>query len=424
MLDELRLEEDAWDIIHRHGRRLEDVRQEGVGAFPAMNFSTLNVSAQDVDYPISKAPDMSSSRFHTVYRPISSLQFLTDAKPKVQPQLMWEDEDDIVESQELESVETRESASKNCENVGVNIAVPEYFWSLEAREESRTITETTSFLVKPEASAVKPSSATSHDTQAGQIVSKDNPNFTGWANELTINHGADATQQTLNDSDTNALNAVSNGETRYGGYKIPRILQEERAGVVRHQEREHQYLGDTNSKAFRRIVDGLQDDLNCSLFVKNLPIDVKIADLTAIITTGALVSLSIRLALPPKHLLPAAGISFKQPEAAAEFMAQVRSRAGLSLCGIKIKARDISYNYHGMMAFPEDSKKTRVLLITGPSRFMNWEHWKSYFDSCAKYQISHKAFRAGRDAKQGELEVGFARIDGQAESIHLAIRKE
>lgn len=247
-----------------------------------------------------------------------------------------------------------------------------------------------------------------------RIVSEENPSFAKWAKELSA----------YQEQAAGRPKAVSKVRIAEAPYKVSRMVQEENAGIVRRQVSEHQYLGDTNSKAFQRTIDNLPSELNASLFLKNLPEDIDVAEIFNIITTGAVLSVHIRPAVLPKHPLSAASINFMKSAGAARFMYRVRSDAGVLIRGNKIRGEDLVYNYHGMITFPEHAKKSRVLKITGPAKWMNWEFWKVYFDTCAKYQLSHRLFRPAKDESQMEFEVGFARFDAQAESIYHAIRKE
>lgn len=81
----------------------------------------------------------------------------------------------------------------------------------------------------------------------------------------------------------------------------------------------------------------------------------------------------------------------------------------------------VKYNQHGQERYPH-LDRSRVLLIRGPAEEMAQEFWEAFFRECVEYQISH--VRQRREGGQILMEFGFARVDGQAYSLKIAIEKQ
>jgi hypothetical protein len=87
--------------------------------------------------------------------------------------------------------------------------------------------------------------------------------------------------------------------------------------------------------------------------------------------------------------------------------------------GTRIKA---IYNKHGQEKC-SNPERSRVLRIRGPAQEMARAFWEEYFKVCVDYQLSH-VFQRFLPEGQVEMEYGFARVDGQAQSVKLAIENE
>lgn len=206
-------------------------------------------------------------------------------------------------------------------------------------------------------------------------------------------------------------------------FSVSRMIQEERQGIVRRASHDRQYLGDMTSKSYKRNELNLPDQVNCTLFWRNLPEDITAAELIHVIDTGALFSVHVRPAALPEHPAPAANVAFMKHTGAARLLEKVNN-GELFLRGDRIFPSNLLWNKHGQVEH-EDQTKSRVLRITGPKELMTWDFWSHYMDECTRYQGSHRLLTGARfDSEKIVLEVGFARIDAQAESIYYAIRKE
>lgn len=94
------------------------------------------------------------------------------------------------------------------------------------------------------------------------------------------------------------------------------------------------------------------------------------------------------------------------------------SPSGILIRGERIKVR---YNQHGQEQYPY-LDRSRVLLVRGPAQEMTREFWEAFFRECVEYQLSH--VRQRREGGHILMEFGFARVDGQAYSLKIAIEKQ
>lgn len=92
---------------------------------------------------------------------------------------------------------------------------------------------------------------------------------------------------------------------------------------------------------------------------------------------------------------------------------------GVRVRGERIK---VKYNQHGQEQYPL-LNRSRVLRIRGPTQEMTRKFWEAFFRECVEYQLGHtrqQELGGGRT----EMEFGFARIDGQAHSVKIAIETQ
>ncbi|KAF4631439.1 hypothetical protein G7Y89_g6689 [Cudoniella acicularis] len=139
------------------------------------------------------------------------------------------------------------------------------------------------------------------------------------------------------------------------------------------------YGGDTNSEYYRAHTQGLDDSLNCSLWICGIPTTVTISQLFDLINTGAVSSLNLK-GPDANHNLRAADLVFREPESAAAFIQQIA--AGLSIGGLTLYAR---YNRNGIQR--HTGPQSRVIFVEGPVEMMTFDRWKVYFDGFCGYQL-------------------------------------
>jgi hypothetical protein len=143
------------------------------------------------------------------------------------------------------------------------------------------------------------------------------------------------------------------------------------------------------------------------------------ADLIQEIRTGAVYAVHIR---PPKdgYITAGANVVFMKHSGAEAFLQQSETNNGIRVLGARIK---VIYNKHGHLDYPHPDR-SRVLQIRGPAEDMTQDFWERYFKKCVKYQLSHTRQMHSDVPGKMVMEFGFARFDGQAEPLHLAINIE
>ncbi|TGO81208.1 hypothetical protein BPOR_1272g00010 [Botrytis porri] len=167
-----------------------------------------------------------------------------------------------------------------------------------------------------------------------------------------------------------------------------------------------------------KAVRDLADNLNCSVFVSHLPEDVEYKELFAVITTGSVVSAHINKPIPGRPFC-AAKITFKYPEGAARFIAQVSSPMGIQIRDHHLAA---VYNDYGMVKHDQEHQ-SRVIHIHGPYKLMTENFWRKYFGKITRYQLVHVGYLPFNPNNKvtRSMEFHFARIEAQAQSILIAI---
>jgi hypothetical protein len=176
------------------------------------------------------------------------------------------------------------------------------------------------------------------------------------------------------------------------------------------------YVGDISSKSFRVQVQNLPDKENCSLWITRLHKEANVKALLRTVRTGAVFAVHIN---PPdeKHEWSAAKLVFMNSSAAAAFVEQSNTRGGISVLKSRIR---VVYNRHGYRDY-DHPERSRVLQIKGPKGTMDGNFWLAYFGKCVEFQLEGTS---KLEDNQDILEFRFARVDGQAESLHQAITRE
>jgi hypothetical protein len=179
----------------------------------------------------------------------------------------------------------------------------------------------------------------------------------------------------------------------------------------------HRYQGSMETRAFRSQVYGLPDRENCALYITWIPLEVTLTDLFEIIRTGDVECLYLQPPCPPKHVMQAAKLHFKEPEAAEAFHDLANSLEGIWMHGVQIK---VVYNRDGVRRHPS-SVETRVLNIEGPQEIMNIDFWNKYLTNIGHFQIDVIFLPCNRPFRVA-FQFRFARIEAQAKMVFVAIR--
>lgn len=176
-------------------------------------------------------------------------------------------------------------------------------------------------------------------------------------------------------------------------------------------------LGEEPSKAStggykgnpRTGIRGLADQLNCALWLTNLPPDCKEWEVLSVVDTGAVIA--CKITRPQGTFVKAAAkLGFKHPEAAARF---IRRCSGLGRIMIRDHTVRVAYNEWGCIRY-RNKKRTRVLSIEGPAEHVDYDDRKGYFDCFCDYEMSGWQRASSEIPGYRVLIWEFARINGQA----------
>lgn len=175
------------------------------------------------------------------------------------------------------------------------------------------------------------------------------------------------------------------------------------------------YQGDVSSKSFRRTCFNLPNHQNCSLFVTEIPANAKHRDVLGEIHSGPVWALHLMEAtaeFPTK----AGKLVFKFPESAAAVM-----RAGIRVGNHQLNIR---YNREGQTE--RFGVETRVLILEGPEQIMTFEFWRAYFDEACIWDLDNWVYLTSGPVAKGNrrMEFRFGRVDGQAQTCLLKIKKD
>ncbi|QSZ35734.1 hypothetical protein DSL72_006856 [Monilinia vaccinii-corymbosi] len=163
-------------------------------------------------------------------------------------------------------------------------------------------------------------------------------------------------------------------------------------------------------------IRNLASNLNCALWLTNLHPHVQPREVFDKIHTGAVSAFEIAR---PKgfFVMSAAKLVFKHPAAAARFVILCGSGA-IWIRGRKVEAR---YNHFGQLRY-WGSERTRVLCVEGPTKYVDYEGLKRYFESFCEHELSHWETRASSIPGHRKLIWEFVRIDGQARQCFEALK--
>ncbi|ESZ89857.1 hypothetical protein SBOR_9753 [Sclerotinia borealis F-4128] len=196
-------------------------------------------------------------------------------------------------------------------------------------------------------------------------------------------------------------------------FRPTNMLLREQGMIPDNSRQDTNYEGDENHPDLL----GLPDDINCCMWIINIPPEVQHGEFMRLLDCGAVAALSL---VPPQrgHVTQAAKATFKKVTSGAELYRRARHRSGLRIRGQKIK---VWYNDYG--AYEWTGPETRFLEIEAPV-VLDDNFWRSYFNNwcknivisiqplhCAKYGFAFTRFE-------------FVRIAGQAQTCFQAIQKD
>ncbi|TAQ89989.1 hypothetical protein B7494_g1683 [Chlorociboria aeruginascens] len=180
------------------------------------------------------------------------------------------------------------------------------------------------------------------------------------------------------------------------------------------------YLGYGYSALFKDHVPNLEDLYNCSLWITGMHPSAVVGDLLRAVRTGPVRFAHINEAADG-YLTTAATLCFTKPSAAADFIAEVESFAGIRVLGHQLE--QVCYNRNGYTEY-RDSKKSRVLQVEGPIELMTSAFWIQYFEECVCFQLEDDPIFEPIENGQAAMQFRFARVEGQADACYFAIKAE
>lgn len=165
-------------------------------------------------------------------------------------------------------------------------------------------------------------------------------------------------------------------------------------------------------------VPNLPEYLNTCVWIEGAPSDVTYQELLGSIRNcGKIFSAHINPA-QAKHTTSAAKIAFCTRTGAERFMVQAHSHIGVSIRGKRVSVRWNRNKYRAN----GNTKETRVLMITGPPKFVNFETLNQYFLKLFYFDlISVEHLPSGPYAT---MIWEFSSILAQAHSAKQAIERE
>ncbi|KAH9221391.1 hypothetical protein DL95DRAFT_519394 [Leptodontidium sp. 2 PMI_412] len=180
------------------------------------------------------------------------------------------------------------------------------------------------------------------------------------------------------------------------------------------------YRGDTTSRYFMDQVPGLRDELNCAVWIEDLPVGITTEWFLEKVHTGAVFALHINESTTTQQNW-AAKLVFMTHVGAANFLEYMESPNGQLAFGGAARAK---WNLHGHVEY-QNQGESRVLKIVGRTPFMDLRFWMEFLEGIEnfKYQISH----AGQwDMPDGTIvvEIGFGRLDSQAMFVRKTIMED
>lgn len=180
---------------------------------------------------------------------------------------------------------------------------------------------------------------------------------------------------------------------------------------------DNQYRGNRQSNSNKHQISNLNDQLNCALFLRNIPASCTLQRFFDSIDTGAVYSLHV---MPPtgQYATCAAKLTFMNPESAAMYMQKIQQ--GVLFDGYRLQG--VYNNREGYLR--NTMTLSRVICVEGPEEMMSIDFWYRYFSQVSVFQWD-RVF-AGPSATPGKkrLEFRFARVNGQAQTCLQQIQQQ
>ena len=161
----------------------------------------------------------------------------------------------------------------------------------------------------------------------------------------------------------------------------------------------------------------LSDELNCAVYITNIPVEATPSEVFDYIHSGAVQALHMYPSTD-RHLHQAAKLVFAKAESAALLVDQAR---GPFHCYMGDTRLYVAYNRNGSRAY--EGSETRVLIIEGPSDLMTYEHWKESFDNSCFYLLDRWSYQPCAQGSRMKMEFRFLSA-GMAKACSDKIKSE
>lgn len=199
------------------------------------------------------------------------------------------------------------------------------------------------------------------------------------------------------------------------------LMWQSKHGLISSRRPGTNYQGDLSSKSGQATERGLDDSINCTLWLEGLPKDVTypaMFDWLEEMRIGRVWALDIK---PPQGNFPtsAARLTFYKQSSAQKLYKDAMHPNALCLQDQKVK---VLFNRSGNRE--RDGYETRVIQIQGPAEMMSWEFWSDYFEDGIVYDLDRWSDLPCKVEGRAEMEIRFARVDGQAQTCIQKIYKD
>ncbi|PVH82626.1 hypothetical protein DL98DRAFT_130427 [Cadophora sp. DSE1049] len=159
--------------------------------------------------------------------------------------------------------------------------------------------------------------------------------------------------------------------------------------------------GDSGARINSKPTELLPEELNCAVFITNIPAEVTPSEIFDYIHSGAVQALHMYPA-NDRYKHQAAKLVFAKAESAVILVDQAKGPYHVYMGDGRLH---IAYNRDGSRAY--DGPETRILLIEGPEDLMTYEHWKEYFDKTCFYLLDRWSYRPCAQAGRMKIEFSF-----------------
>ncbi|KAK0102192.1 hypothetical protein ONS95_001012 [Cadophora gregata] len=158
--------------------------------------------------------------------------------------------------------------------------------------------------------------------------------------------------------------------------------------------------GNIKSKFKSATMEPLPEELNCAIFITNIPLEVTPSEIFDYIHCGAVQTLNVYQAHRSQQ--QAAKLVFAKAESAARLIDQAKGPFHVYMGRVRLH---VAYNRDG--ALDHVGPETRVLIIEGPADVMTYEYWKKSFNCTCFHVLDRWNYRPCALAGRMNIEFRF-----------------